>query len=474
MALPTPYDSWCGGYDIVNGKDARSNFNTMTLTPTATDTFGLLINADAGFVGNFVQMQIAGVDIAYIDFNGNYIGTATNLIFSAAGYIALIPTTYIFLGDGGVTNYVRIDNAGFLSFVGAAAVDDDLPFETSVNTRSITTTGGQDFRIYPLQAGGGAPASYWFYDASTDRWGYGTNAPTSPLDIVLSTNIRANSASTFAAGSLAVTYFIVDGNTPAIKVLSSCDLIVYSDAGATEQVRIDGATGDIVPGAIGGANLGTTALEWGNVYIGDNFAVYFGNDQDALVFYDEAASDDLVWDMGAADWKWYDGPTVTCYAGAGVTPTFILKGDGGGAELMGVGGASAGLVDLNLRGHHFVQRYTVDLDVAADIPYGSLVDADAAVDDRVATSAINSTAVVGVITLNPHGGGVAGAVCTVQGSVVEILLTAAGVRGQYVATGGVGGQGTAQAALPAAGRTVGICVQTTGGGGLCRCIFLRM
>ena len=29
MPMPYPYDSWCGGYSIVNGKDSRSNTSYM-------------------------------------------------------------------------------------------------------------------------------------------------------------------------------------------------------------------------------------------------------------------------------------------------------------------------------------------------------------------------------------------------------------------------------------------------------------
>jgi hypothetical protein len=101
---------------------------------------------------------------------------------------------------------------------------------------------------------------------------------------------------------------------------------------------------------------------------------------------------------------------------------------------------------------------------------GSLVAVGGA-DDSFTLGGVNATDIIGVIE-EDIGAGVLGQIAVA--GVARILLSAAGVRGQYVATGAVAGQGTCQAGLPAAGRTVGICLQTTGGGGLARCMLTRM
>jgi len=127
-----------------------------------------------------------------------------------------------------------------------------------------------------------------------------------------------------------------------------------------------------------------------------------------------------------------------------------------------------------IRGHQFQQMRTVDLFSTAELPQGTVVDADAAVDDAVTACAIASLAVIGISVQNPHPAGSVGPICTMPGSVVDISLTAAGVRGQYVVASAAGGTGTCQAALPALGATIGVCLENTGGAGLARCIFLRM
>ena len=54
------------------------------------------------------------------------------------------------------------------------------------------------------------------------------------------------------------------------------------------------ATTAFVPDASGGADIGTTALEFGDVYIADDKQIKFGSDQDATIEYDEDGNDRLL------------------------------------------------------------------------------------------------------------------------------------------------------------------------------------
>ena len=47
------------------------------------------------------------------------------------------------------------------------------------------------------------------------------------------------------------------------------------------------------PVTASGVDLGTTSLEWGNIYIGDDKKVFFGDGQDASIEYDEDGTDEL-------------------------------------------------------------------------------------------------------------------------------------------------------------------------------------
>ena len=49
----------------------------------------------------------------------------------------------------------------------------------------------------------------------------------------------------------------------------------------------------VVPDAASGATLGTTSLEWGHLYIGDDQKIYLGDGQDVSLEYDEDGTDQL-------------------------------------------------------------------------------------------------------------------------------------------------------------------------------------
>ena len=49
----------------------------------------------------------------------------------------------------------------------------------------------------------------------------------------------------------------------------------------------------LLPDASGGADIGSTSAEFGDVFIADDKAIKFGNDQDATIDYDENGDDQL-------------------------------------------------------------------------------------------------------------------------------------------------------------------------------------
>ena len=63
----------------------------------------------------------------------------------------------------------------------------------------------------------------------------------------------------------------------------------------TSGIRTNTFTAEtsLVPDASGGADIGTTSLEWGDVYIADDKYIQFGSDQNVLVGYDETTTDSL-------------------------------------------------------------------------------------------------------------------------------------------------------------------------------------
>ena len=64
----------------------------------------------------------------------------------------------------------------------------------------------------------------------------------------------------------------------------------------TSGIRTNTFTAEtsILPDAVGGADLGSTSAEWGDIYIADDKAIKFGNGQDVTMEYDEDGTDTLL------------------------------------------------------------------------------------------------------------------------------------------------------------------------------------
>ena len=66
------------------------------------------------------------------------------------------------------------------------------------------------------------------------------------------------------------------------------DLTATTLTGTTINVN-----GTLLPDTAGGADIGSTSKEFGDVFIADDKAIKFGNDQDATIEYDEDGDDQL-------------------------------------------------------------------------------------------------------------------------------------------------------------------------------------
>ena len=82
------------------------------------------------------------------------------------------------------------------------------------------------------------------------------------------------------------------------------------------------ANTSIIPDAVGGADIGTTSAEFGDVFIADDKAIKFGNDQDATIEYDEDGDDQLK--IGGA---------VTAFTNAVIGKTSVAGSQGGSTVL---------------------------------------------------------------------------------------------------------------------------------------------
>ena len=103
-----------------------------------------------------------------------------------------------------------------------------------------------------------------------------------------SATITTLTSTTLNAGTLALAAGSITDSSGAISFVNENLTTTGTIQGATIT-----ATTAFAPDAEGGADLGTTSLEFGDVYVADDKYVQFGSGQDVLMGYDETTTDSL-------------------------------------------------------------------------------------------------------------------------------------------------------------------------------------
>ena len=111
-------------------------------------------------------------------------------------------------------------------------------------------------------------------------------------------NLLTGGDTTIATGDVAAgaitTAKLADDAVTAAKIdddgtgFQMGDLTATTLTGTTINVN-----GTLLPDTVGGADIGSTSKEFGDVFIADDKAIKFGNDQDASIEYDEDVDDQL-------------------------------------------------------------------------------------------------------------------------------------------------------------------------------------
>ena len=108
-------------------------------------------------------------------------------------------------------------------------------------------------------------------------------------------NILSTANGSLNADNLGVTA----GQAAASKAIVLDSNNDFADTSSSNQIRNLTISGSLkigttfLPDASGGADLGSTALEWGDVYIADDKKIYLGSDQDISFQYDETTNNAL-------------------------------------------------------------------------------------------------------------------------------------------------------------------------------------
>ena len=87
--------------------------------------------------------------------------------------------------------------------------------------------------------------------------------------------------------------FIHDATISSEVVSGSAGTISANFEGGTVSGTTVTASTSLLPDASGGADIGSTSAEWGDVYIADDKFIQFGSDQNVLIGYDETTTDTL-------------------------------------------------------------------------------------------------------------------------------------------------------------------------------------
>jgi len=150
------------------------------------------------------------------------------------------------------------------------------------------------------------------------------------------TDLTALFINSQALDGVTVDNSVIGGSTPA------------AITGTTITGTTITANTSILPDTSGGADIGSTTAEFGDVYIADDKKIHFGNDQDATIEYDEDGTDKLVI---TGDVTFADGTTDVDIASHDTTNGLKLGGTlvtATANELNIMDGVTASTAELNI------------------------------------------------------------------------------------------------------------------------------
>ena len=270
------------------GQILFGNDQDVTITHDADD--GLIFKSIATGDNNpfLLTLQTGETDIAaddvigQIDFQAPDEGTGTDAILVAAGIAAVSE------GDFSSSN-----NATKLSFRTAAS-------EAASEKMSLSSTGlltiADDLVIKDAGTIGSA--------SDTDAISISSGGVINISATTASTNATSGALTVAGGAGIAADLsvgddlrLISDGAILSFGADGDITVTHAADTGLTTNGTFTGtsliATTSILPDANAGADIGTTSLGFGDVFIADDKKIQFGNDQDATIEYDEDGTDKL-------------------------------------------------------------------------------------------------------------------------------------------------------------------------------------
>jgi len=230
---------------------------------------------------------------------------------------------------------------------------DDITSTGTITTAAVTATANLDIGAYSLTA------LTFTSDQATG---------TAPFTVSSTTNVANLNASSLGGATMAAPGAI--GGTTA----------------AAGTFTVLTAETSVVPDASGGADLGSTSLEWGDIFIADDKKLQFGADQNATIEYDEDGTDELRFAGASATFEQavsFDGDMDL---GLTTADTITVKGN---ATFAGTTIASLGTVSAATSITTAALVASADLDIGSYVFKAKRLNADVA--DGTAPFIVSST-----------------------------------------------------------------------------------
>ena len=264
------------------------NDQDVTLTHDPDDGLFLKSIATGDNSPVILTLQTGETDIAaddvigQIDFQAPDEGTGTDAVLVAAGIAAVSEgdfsssnnaTKLVFKtgASEAASEKMSLSSAGLLTIADDLVIKDAGTIGSASDTDAISISSGGVVNISATTASTNATSG-----ALTVAGGAGIAA-----DLSVGDDIRLISDS-------AVLSFGADGD---ITVTHAADTGLTVNGTFTGTSLI--AATSFLPDANAGADIGTTSLGFGDVFIADDKKIQFGNDQDATIEYDEDGTDKL-------------------------------------------------------------------------------------------------------------------------------------------------------------------------------------
>ena len=290
------------GDGVIGGNLTFGDANTDNVSFGADVSSSLIPNNDDAFdLGSSGQqwkdLYVDGV--AYIDTIGSD-GDPTTSAYIAGGEI---DATVIGSETPAAITGTTIDATTDFT-IGTTVITDDsiVMTPTTDDTATIAATTNGALAITTVDTAAAAANITITADGTVDI----DSAGLMTLDSGAAINIEpAGGSAILLDGTISIDGGVVTG---ASSITSTNFVGIIDGAlGSVTPATIVGTTitanTSILPDAAGGADIGSTSAEWGDVFIADDKKIKFGSDQDATIEYDEDGTNELRFAGAAATFE---------------------------------------------------------------------------------------------------------------------------------------------------------------------------